>query len=635
VLPLRNQDELTSLLARLSNPSSPDYRQFLSAQQFTDRFGPTPSDYQAVINFVIANGFTVTDQPANRLIVPINGTVAQIEHAFNLSMNVYQHPTEQRQFFSPDREPTLNLSVPVKHIAGMDNFSIPRPVSTQAPGGLSIPSTTGSGPGGSFLASDMRAAYYGVGGTTLTGAGQCVGLAEFVGYDIADVNLTFSSVQQSYTVPVNNVLVDNASPGPVNNYDAEQVLDIVQSIGMAPGLSQVRVYIAPYNWISNPPYYYWGSNSGAPDDAQIFNKMASEDACAQLSVSWGWEPDPGNLDMNDGAFQQMAADGQSLFVASGDYGAYPNNNPLYYPMEDPWVIAVGGTNLTTGTPGGPWVSETAWDNTTYCNSYGGCGFGSGGGTSPDSLPIPTWQYGVANSSNAASTTLRNVPDVAMEGDFDNYVCTQFENPTCQGGWAGTSFAAPRWAGLMALANQQAVATGIVQPGQGLGFLNQTVPGTYSIGESPDYSSVFHIISTGDNNCYISGLQSPYYPNCGTTGYNAVSGYNLATGWGSPNGPTLIQALAPMPIVGSLSSTTTTQTVHFGNNCTNTIRDFTWTFTDQAGSPHNFAGSSSLITRSGGPGCGQGGVYGSLDEWSADGLYYLEATGGTGSVVAYE
>jgi subtilase family serine protease len=264
VLPLRNQDELTSLLARLSNPSSPDYRQFLSAQQFTDRFGPTPSDYQAVINFVIANGFTVTDQPANRLIVPINGTVAQIEHAFNLSMNVYQHPTEQRQFFSPDREPTLNLSVPVKHIAGMDNFSIPRPVSTQAPGGLSIPSTTGSGPGGSFLASDMRAAYYGVGGTTLTGAGQCVGLAEFVGYDIADVNLTFSSVQQSYTVPVNNVLVDNASPGPVNNYDAEQVLDIVQSIGMAPGLSQVRVYIAPYNWISNPPYYYWGSNSGAP-----------------------------------------------------------------------------------------------------------------------------------------------------------------------------------------------------------------------------------------------------------------------------------------------------------------------------------------------------------------------------------
>ena len=624
MLPLRNQDELTSLLASLNDPSSPDYHRFLTAQQFTDRFSPTVEDYQAVVDFVTANGFTVTDRPANRLIVPIHGSVMQIERTFNLSMNIYQHPTENRPFFSPDREPTLNLTVPVKHIAGLDNFSVPRPASTKAPNGQSIPSTTGSGPSGSFLASDMRAAYYG--GTALTGSGQCVGLAEFGGYDIADVNSTFSTVGQSYSVPVNKVLVDNASPGPANSYDAEQVLDIVQAIGMAPGLSQVRVYIAPYDFVSSPPYVFEANS----EDVQLFNTMASENVCKQLSVSWNWEPEPANLGMNDNAFEEMAAQGQSLFVASGDYGAYPNNAGYYYPQEDAHVITVGGTSLTTTGPGGAWQSETTWDTTNpnICDINNGsyyCGFGSGGGISPDSVPIPTWQYGVSNAWNGASTTLRNVPDVAMEADFDNYVCTQFENPACQGGFAGTSFAAPRWAGFMALVNQQAVAAGIVPQGSGLGFINQTVPSLYSIGESSNYGSSFHVINTGNNNCYISGLQSPYYPNCGTTGYSAVTGYNLSTGWGSPKGAALIFGL-----IGTLSNTPDTTDQRIGN-CIILTTTYVWTFTDTVGA-HPFAGNSKTTARSG---TCSGTSTTSLNEWSTDGHYYLQALGAVGSVTAYQ
>jgi subtilase family serine protease len=99
VLPLRNQAALTSLLSRLYDPQSPDYRKFLSVSQFTEEFGPTVEDYQTAVNFAQANGFTVTDRPVNRLIVPINGTVAQVEKAFHVRMNVYQHPTEQRTFF--------------------------------------------------------------------------------------------------------------------------------------------------------------------------------------------------------------------------------------------------------------------------------------------------------------------------------------------------------------------------------------------------------------------------------------------------------------------------------------------------------------------------------------------------------
>src|ERR1017187_9067041 len=455
VLPLRNQADLTALLGRLYDPSSPDYRHFLSVEQFTEQFGPSAEDYQAVVAFAQANGFTVTDTPANRLIVPLGGTVAQIEKAFNVSMKTYRHPTENRTFYSPDREPSLNLGVPVAHIAGLNNFSIPRPMVTNAVEGQATANVTGSGPGGLSLSSDMRAAYYG--GTTLTGNGQAVGLFEYYsGYSPSDVNLTFSNAGQSYGVPINNVVLDGANGGS-NGDDAEQVLDIVQAIGMAPGLSQVRMYIGYF-------------------DAHILNEMASENIAKQLSSSWSWEPDDPSTD--DVFFQEFAVQGQSFFVASGDNGAYdPGISPFFYPAEDAYVTAVGGTHLTTSGAGGPWVSETAWNS---------LGDGSGGGISPDGIPIPSWQEGIAKSFNGGSTTLRNVPDVAMEGDFDNYLCA---NGNCAGEWAGTSFAAPRWAGFLALVNQQAVEAGSA-PNGGLGFVN---PDLYSIGEGPSYNSDMHDI----------------------------------------------------------------------------------------------------------------------------------------------
>jgi subtilase family serine protease len=270
VLPLRNQAALASLLQRLYDPSSPDYRHFLTVVQFTEQFGPTEQDYATVAAYMQSYGLTTEDAPANRLIVPVSGSVEQINAAFNLQMNVYQHPTENRTFFSPDREPSLRLNVAVRHITGLDNFSLPhhftqRPSATQP-----ADAVNGSGPGSSYLGSDMRAAYYG--GTTLDGTGQAIGLIEFGGYDPTDVTLTFSNAGQTTNVPINNVLLDGATGGTVRS-DGEQVLDIVQAIGMAPGLSQVRVYIGI-----------------GPDDANLLNSMASENIAKQLSCSWGWRP---------------------------------------------------------------------------------------------------------------------------------------------------------------------------------------------------------------------------------------------------------------------------------------------------------------------------------------------------------
>src|SRR2546423_1801268 len=119
VLPLRNQAALTSLLQRLYDPSSPDYRHFLTVAQFTEQFGPTESDYAAVASYLQSYGLAVESAPTNRLIVPVSGSAVQVGAAFNLQMNTYQHPTENRTFFSPDREPSLRLNVPIKHITGL------------------------------------------------------------------------------------------------------------------------------------------------------------------------------------------------------------------------------------------------------------------------------------------------------------------------------------------------------------------------------------------------------------------------------------------------------------------------------------------------------------------------------------
>ena len=175
-------------------------------------------------------------------------------------------------------------------------------------------------------------------------------------------------------------------------------------------------------------------------------------------------------------------------------------------------MIIGGTHLITDGAAGAWSSETAWSH-------------SGGGVSPDGVVIPSWQTAAVNSSNGGSATLRNVPDVAMEADFDNFSCSMGQ---CGQNWAGTSFAAPRWAAFMALVNQQATAEGIPP----LGFLN---PSIYRIGGSSSYTSDFHDITSGNNNEYFIAPRPFFY---------AVPGYDLVTGWGSPAGQELIDALAP-------------------------------------------------------------------------------------------
>ena len=495
VLPLRNQEELDSFLKELYDPKSPSYRHFLTVDEFTAKFGPTQQDYDAVIGFAEAHGLTVVGTSRNRVNLDVTGSVANIEAAFHLKMGMYMHPTENRMFYAPDREPTPDLTVRLWHIAGLDNYSIPQPLlvhknvtalNNQAAQPIA---TTGSGPSASFLGSDMRAAYYG--GTALTGSGQSLGLLEFYGTNLSDLNTYFTNTGQTNSVTVNLVSTDGTSK--TCNYprcdDTEQTIDMTQALGMAPGLSSLVMYI------------------GSTDPA-IFNAMATASPLnAQLSSSWAWRPADPSTD--DPYFKEFAAQGQSLFQASGDSGAWTSTSAVY-PADDVYLTSVGGTSVQTSSAAGPWSSESAWAD-------------GGGGISPNGFAIPAWQTATASQCSNCSQTIRNAPDVSANADFTFYVCAD-QSACTSNYYGGTSFAAPIWAGYMALANQQAVANGQAT----IGFVNPTL---YTIGLSSNYNADFHDVLSGSN------------------GDPATTGYDLATGWGSPNGQALIDALigtAPTP-----------------------------------------------------------------------------------------
>src|SRR5579872_2422927 len=511
VLPLQHR-KLEAFLQKLYDPSSPSYRHFLTVEEFTAKFGPSQEDYDAVIHFAKANGLAVVGNSRNRMNVDVMAPVERIEKAFNVAMGVYRHPIENRTYYAPDREPTVDLPFQLWHISGLDNYSIPHPLLRQASFGKTSNATLGSGPGASFLGSDMRAAYY---GGSLTGAGQSLGLLEYLGTDLDDLNTYYTNTGQTNSVPITLVSTDGTPTACLASQgcdDTEQTLDMTQALGMAPSLSSIVIYV------------------GSTDTA-ILNAMATATPLnAQLSCSWSWLPaDPGT---DDPYFEEFAAQGQSMFVAAGDSGTWD----MYwyvYPSDDPYVTSVGGTSLQTSSAAGPWSSETTW-------------YWGGGGISPDNIAMPFWQTTTATTCPMCSTTYRNGPDVSANSDFTFYVCA--DKAACTANeYGGTSFAAPMWAAYLALANQWAVANG----NPTLGFIN---PQLYALGLGQRYNSDFHDVTTGGN------------------GYSATVGYDLATGLGSPNGSGLITDLTANSSSPGfiLSASPVSITVAQGNSGTSTI-----------------------------------------------------------------
>ncbi len=500
-LPLRNTQALTNLLVQLYDPAQSNFRHFLTPDEFTQRFGPTKAQYAQVIAFARTNSLTVTATHRNRLVVDVRGTVADIERAFHTTLNSYSHPTEARSFYAPAIPPSVEAGLPILDVQGLNNFIRPHPKSLRKlppPGPQPVPKR-GSGTNGTYLGNDFRAAY--LPGVALMGQGQAVGLLEFDGYYTNDIAL-YLSLAGLPNVPVENVLLDGfdgtPSPGP-NSANNEVALDIEMAMAMAPGLTKVLVYEA---------------DPGLGNANDIISRMASDNLAAQLSCSWDFGADANAT--TEQIFLQFAAQGQSFFNASGDQGAYVGAVPP--PDDDPYITLVGGTTLTTSTNGGAWVSETTWNS--------GGGVSSSGGFSA-TYALPSWQQGISMSANHGSTVRRNFPDVSMTADQILVVADNGQQYPIH----GTSAAAPLWAGLTALVNQYAAEMGYPRAG----FIN---PAVYALAKGPNYTSLFHDITTGNNATSTSANR-----------YSAVAGFDLCTGWGTPAGQKLLIALAVPDTLG--------------------------------------------------------------------------------------
>jgi hypothetical protein len=509
-LPARDAAGLKQLADQVSDPKNPKYRQYLTTSQFAQTYGQTPANYQAVVQWAKAAGLTIDTTFSSNLFVSVTGTAAQIERALYTNLQLRMR-RDGSTFITVGREPSLDLAVPLLQISGLNDSVPPRPkLETQGPARPS-PNDPGSGPGGAFGGNDFRSAY--ASGITETGTGQTVALFQFDGFFASDIK-AYRTLFGLANVPVTTQLLNGfnglpsrdgtgaLSAGGANN--AEVSLDIEMAMAMAPGLDAIVVYEGTQ------------ANSIL---AAIAAPPAGVPLSRQVSTSWDYSVDDNTRQI----LLQFAVQGQSFFDASGDSGAFSSD-----PGDDrdqPYVTLVGGTVLSMNGNGASWSSETTWS-------------GSSGGILTN-VSIPSYQFPINMSANGGSLQFRNAPDVAMIANGVQIVANNGFQLTAN----GTSIAAPLWAAYIALVNQRAqVASKPV-----VGFPNPTL---YTIGQAAArYAADFHDINDNSSN----------------GGFNAVAGYDLATGWGTPNSA-LVYDLSGVPLAPPPASATATITYHQVGGC---------------------------------------------------------------------
>ena len=535
-LPLRDPAGLDRLLHHQYTPGDPLFHHFIAPAEFADRFSPTPQAYAAVEAFARASGLSVTGTHPDRLLLDVSGPSSAVEAAFHVRLQNYA-AADGRIFHAPDADPAVpaSLAGKIAGVIGLQNSSVWRP-QLQHPAYSFLPAQIGSGPIGGLTPSDVKAAYS-LDQTPLTGAGRTLGLMELDGFTPSDIS-TYETSYGLPQVPLQTILTGGFSGVPGNPiFDegpGEVTLDIELMAALAPGASAIRVYEAP------------NSDAGI---LAAFTQIADDNLAKEVSTSWGLPEDETASAMfpsENAIFQQMASQGQSLYAASGDSGAYGDTQTLTVsdPASQPYVTGVGGTTLNVFTPGGPYGAEAAWGDPTTATPNQPKGSGGGGGISTI-WSLPDYQAGVAG---LGSETQRNVPDISLDSNPNTGYSIFYG-----GGWTifgGTSCAAPLWAAFTALVNQQRQ----INKQADLGFPN---PAIYQIATGPHYRTGFHDIADDTTNLF----------------YHTTHGYDNATGWGSFNGASLLALLAPPVVVNAnpiSSLTLTPSSVVGGLNAKGTV-----------------------------------------------------------------
>ncbi len=488
----QNEAQLAKDLSGIYTKGSAQYHQFLTPSEFRARYAPTTAQVDQVRAYLESQGLQNVKLDEGGFLVHAQGSPSVLNATFNTEIHQYKDTAGSSSLFAPAYELQVPTGLAIQAVHGLQSSVLRHGHLAQADGARN---GTGSGSGGGFAPADLKTAYNisSSGG----GAGQTLAVFELDGYNASDI-VAYENAFNLPNTPLQNVLVDSAS-GAASGTSAEVTLDIELMAALAPSAAKILVYEGP------------NSDQGILD---TYARIANDNLATSISTSWGSAESAVTsafLKSENTIFMQMAAQGQTLFAAAGDAGADDNGSSLSIddPSSQPYVVAVGGTRLTTSASQA-WSSETTWNS-------GSASGGAGGGGVSAVWSIPSWQRGLASSSSKGSSTMRNTPDVSLHADESTGYAIYWNGSWSV--WGGTSCAAPLWAGYIALVNERRISQG-VSP---VGYLN---PMLYAIGESTSYGSDFHDIQDGSTNLY----------------YPAVAGYDNATGWGSFNGDHLMNDL---------------------------------------------------------------------------------------------
>jgi kumamolisin len=490
-LELNHEDELDRRLLEVYSPGSVSYRKFVTPEEFHARYAPTQEQVEQAQNYLAAQGVTDLQVNENGYLIEGKASVGALKAAFQAEIRQYKDSTGN-MYFAPSSEPRFPQGLRIRAVHGLSNMARFQSFAQKQE---SIGAQLGSGPSGGFTPQDIRHAYRVP--TQTSGAGQTIAVVALDGYSASDV-VSYQKAFGLPSVPLQNVFIDGAT-GAMGQEAMETTLDIELVSALAPGAKKIMVYQAP---------------NSAQSVLNLYSRIANDNLAQIVTTSWGGPEQMQSTSFvmaESSIFKQMALQGQTVFAAAGDSGAYGDQKSISVidPASQPFVVSVGGTRLYAA--GGTYQGETTWNN-------GSAAQGAGGGGVSALWVQPGWQSGVNTSTNRGSASMRNVPDVALNSDpMTGYAIFY------SGRWVtigGTSAAAPLWAGFTALVNEKRQINGLRQ----IGFLN---PILYSLGRSARYSSDFNDIRDGSTNLY----------------YPAVQGYDNATGWGSFNGQGLFDDLS--------------------------------------------------------------------------------------------
>ncbi len=327
-----------------------------------------------------------------------------------------------------------------------------------------------------------------------------------------DIRKDLAAFDSKFGLPQARLHVVTAIAGPPTPYlgNNDELGDTEMAHAFAPGAT-LDIILVPATAKSSPA-----------NVAAAMTKAVRESAAlhvAVLSTSWSSPEDAftrSEVAAMHAALELARDQHVTVLGSSGDGGAIPAHGGasmgVSLPASDPLVLGAGGTLLDT-TPAGAYLGEMAWNDNTEA---------SGGGYST-LFPRPAYQHGLTRAT-------RGVPDVSANADPYGPMAIEYGNGELRGD-TGTSSSASLWAGVIALADQQA--------GRHLGFVN---PALYAIGHSPAYHRAFHDVITSDNSVVTAtGV---------FTGYNAGPGWDPVTGWGSPDAQYLVPLLARTARSGS-------------------------------------------------------------------------------------